>query len=236
MSFEALNRICKSVSALTFAALLGNAICKAFGLSPFSTAAWAEQVLLPILGAASVGYMTNWLAITMLFRPYEPKKWLFLWPQGLLPRNRAEIARKVGEECANGILAPDKISEYVKTSFLRELSGGNTVRRVREKVQHALTERASRIPFGGNVIVEIGMNLLANEEGIRQLLGSCVDAVSIDGVVGKLNVGQRIEDGINNLSIPEFHAMVNRLAAKHLCAIQVLGFVLGGLIGILLCA
>ena len=123
----------------------------------------------------------------------------------------------------------------MKTSFLRELSGGNTVRRVREKVQHALTERVSRIPFGGNVIVEIGMNLLANEESIRQLLGSCVEAVSIDGVVGKLNVGQRIEDGINNLSIPEFHAMVNRLAAKHLCAIQVLGFVLGGLIGFLLC-
>ena len=236
MSFEVLDKVCKPVSALTFAALLGNAICKAFGLSPFSTVAWVEQVLLPILGAASVGYMTNWLAITMLFRPYEPKKWLFLWPQGLLPRNRAEIARKVGEECANGILAPAKIAEYIKTSFLRELSGGNTVRRVREKIQHALTERASRIPFGGNVIVEIGMNLLANEEGIRQLLGSCVDAVSIDGVVGKLNVGQRIEDGINNLSIPEFHAMVNRLAAKHLCAIQVLGFVLGGMIGLLLCA
>ena len=236
MSFEMLDKICKPISVLTFIALLGHAICRIFGFSPFVTVPWIGGFLLPILGAASVGYMTNWLAITMLFRPYEPTGWLFLWPQGLLPRNRAEIARKVGEECANGILAPDKISEYVKTSFLRELSGGNTVRRVREKVQHALTERVSRIPFGGNVIVEIGMNLLADEESIRQLLGSCVDAVSIDGVVGKLNVGQRIEDGINNLSIPEFHAMVNRLAAKHLCAIQVLGFVLGGMIGLLLCA
>ena len=75
MSFEVLDKVCKPVSALTFAALLGNAICKAFGLSPFSTVAWVEQVLLPILGAASVGYMTNWLAITMRAREFPAQRW-----------------------------------------------------------------------------------------------------------------------------------------------------------------
>jgi len=235
MTFEIFDRICKPVSALTFVVLLAHAVCKVFGFAPCAAYPWIEHGLLPILGAASVGYITNWLAITMLFRPYEPKEWLFFWPQGLLPRNRAEIAKQVGAECANGILAPKKIAEYVKTCFVKELSGGQTVPRVRENIQRALKERASRIPLGGNVIVDVGMSLLASEETIRQLLGSCVGAVDINGVVGRLNVGQRIEEGINDLSVPEFHAMVNRLAAKHLCAIQVLGFVLGGLIGLLLC-
>ena len=121
MSFEILDKICKPISMLTFVMLLVNAVCKCFGLSPFSSTMWIEHRLFLVLGAASVGYMTNWLAITMLFRPYEPKKWLFVWPQGLLPRNRIEIARKVGEECENSILEADKIAVYIKSCLLREL-------------------------------------------------------------------------------------------------------------------
>lgn len=30
--------------------------------------------ILPILAAAAIGYFTNWLAIKMLFEPYEPRR------------------------------------------------------------------------------------------------------------------------------------------------------------------
>ena len=43
---------------------------------------WAARTM-EVLISAAVGYITNYFAIEMLFKPYEVKKWLFLWPQGL---------------------------------------------------------------------------------------------------------------------------------------------------------
>jgi len=43
----------------------------------------------------TVGYVTNWLAIKMLFRPHRPKWYTFGW-QGVIPRKRAKLAQEVG--------------------------------------------------------------------------------------------------------------------------------------------
>lgn len=55
-------------------------------------------LVFPVLGAF-VGYVTNYLAIKLLFRP----KRRVLGIQGLLPKRKAEIARRAGE-VVNGYL------------------------------------------------------------------------------------------------------------------------------------
>ncbi len=42
-----------------------------------------------------------------------------------------------------------------------------------------------------------------------------------------------MKDTIENLDIKEVHGIIDDLAAQHLVAIQVLGFILGGAIGLL---
>ncbi len=71
---------------------------------------WLSGYVLPVLLAGAVGYLTNWLAIMMLFRPYEKKKWLFFWPQGLIPQNKPEVARAMGDEIGNNLLNLEKIT------------------------------------------------------------------------------------------------------------------------------
>ena len=52
-----------------------------------------------------------------------------------------------------------------------------------------------------------------------------------DTLVEKLRLAERVERAINAQDIARFHKMLNDLAAQHLSAIQVLGYVLGAIVG-----
>ena len=53
-----------------------------------------------------------------------------------------------------------------------------------------------------------------------------------DVIAEKLCLSRRIEDAINKQDIERFHKMLNDVAAQHLSAIQVLGYVLGAAVGL----
>lgn len=54
-----------------------------------------------------------------------------------------------------------------------------------------------------------------------------------DKVIAKLNLSRRISEAVEKQDVKEFHEMINSIAAQHLGAIQVLGYILGLVIGLL---
>lgn len=64
---------------------------------------------MPIVGGI-VGLGTNWLAIQMVFRPLEPKRYAGLIRyQGMFPKRQAEIARDYGVIAEREIFTPTKL-------------------------------------------------------------------------------------------------------------------------------
>ena len=57
-----------------------------------------------------------------------------------------------------------------------------------------------------------------------------------DRLVASFDLPERIEKSVNELDMAGFQAMLDRLMAEHLGAIQVLGYVLGAAVGALQCA
>ncbi len=105
------DRTLKLVSIATLAALAATAVLRR--LPTMAPPPWWTEWTLPVLTAAAVGYLTNYVAIWMLFRPYEPKR-LWLWHiQGVIPRHKAEIGRLLGEEIPRNLLDPEAIAEEV---------------------------------------------------------------------------------------------------------------------------
>ncbi|MBK9328121.1 MAG: DUF445 family protein [Sphingobacteriales bacterium] len=49
----------------------------------------------PLIGAF-IGWITNWLAIKMLFHPRRPVKIAFITFHGIFPKNKPRIAEKLG--------------------------------------------------------------------------------------------------------------------------------------------
>ncbi len=85
--------------------------------------------LLPILGVA-VGYVTNWVALWMIYEPPEPRRWgPFHW-QGLFVRRQREVAGVYASIVADDILT---VSEFGK-----ELLEGPRSDRTRALVEDAL--------------------------------------------------------------------------------------------------
>lgn len=78
--------------------------------------------LLPPLMGAIIGYITNWLAIKMLFRPY--KKWYIgklpiPFTPGLLPTRRGEIANKVGAVISEQLINEQEIKRTISDTDVR---------------------------------------------------------------------------------------------------------------------
>jgi uncharacterized membrane protein YheB (UPF0754 family) len=69
--------------------------------------------LLPIL-AALVGWITNFLAIKMLFHPHQPKKILGITFHGVFPKRQPQIAENLGSLVANELLSMKDVAQKIE--------------------------------------------------------------------------------------------------------------------------
>ena len=137
--FAAAEIVLLPLSFVTFAYVLVAAAFSLFGVDVASRLpGWFAKWMLPVLVAAAIGYVTNWLAILMLFRPYERQRWLFLWPQGLLPRNKAKMAREIGQKVGTELLPPESLAAELENEVRGYMSRPDVISRAREMVQQML--------------------------------------------------------------------------------------------------
>ena len=98
---------------------------------------WLPWLVPPLLGAL-IGYVTNYIAIRMLFRPLRPWR-LFgvrlpLTP-GIIPSKRGELAQRMGEMVGSHLLTAEDVRQTLeKPAFQRELKSA-----VNDKLQTFLS-------------------------------------------------------------------------------------------------
>ena len=78
---------------------------------------------LTILFGALAGGVTNRIAITMLFHPYQPPRVLgrpIRWLQGAVPKNQARLARTIGNTIGTRLLTAQDVAAELQDERLRE--------------------------------------------------------------------------------------------------------------------
>ncbi|HSK30548.1 MAG TPA: DUF445 family protein, partial [Candidatus Limnocylindria bacterium] len=80
-------------------------------------------IALAIIVIATIhGYGAAWLAIWMLFHPYQSVK-LFgftIWPQGMIPRHREKLAQSIGNAVGNELVSQQTVFDALfETSFFQ---------------------------------------------------------------------------------------------------------------------
>ena len=74
-------------------------------------------LVVPPVAGAVIGYFTNDLAITMLFRPYKPiyigKRQLPFTP-GLIPHNQERLAQRIADTIMGSLLTPEELQRLAK--------------------------------------------------------------------------------------------------------------------------
>ena len=76
-------------------------------------------ILTPFL-TAGIGWLTNWVAIKMLFHPRVPLNLVFWkWQEGLIPRRQKKLAKEASEIIERDILQQNIISTELRKIELK---------------------------------------------------------------------------------------------------------------------
>ncbi|MFC5464736.1 DUF445 domain-containing protein [Lederbergia graminis] len=73
-------------------------------------------ILFMIVIGALIGGLTNFLAIRMLFRPYQPiyiGKWQLPFTPGLIPKRHNELATQIGKLVVGHLVTPDSVRKKI---------------------------------------------------------------------------------------------------------------------------
>ena len=118
-TMKSLNTMCFGISLFSLAATVVCGVLRRTGAAEFPAA--VTDWLVPVFTAAAVGYLTNWLAIQLLFRPYRPARWLG-GLQGMIPKNQPDLADTLAEQIPANLMPPERIAFQIR-------------RRIREAMQ-----------------------------------------------------------------------------------------------------
>ena len=74
-----------------------------------------NYIIAPLLGCL-IGYITNALAIRMLFRPHKAKYLLGIhipFTPGIIPKEKGRIAQSIGQVISNNLMSSDVLGQYL---------------------------------------------------------------------------------------------------------------------------
>lgn len=152
-----------SMAALAAALVCG--VLRRTGAAEFPVA--VRVWLLPVFTAAAVGYLTNWLAIQLLFRPYRPVKWLG-GLQGMIPKRQPDLAETLAEQIPANLMPADRIAFQIRRKLRESMQGPELAERLHamvaeyirdERRKQDLSRRiAAILDTAGSAGVEAGFN------------------------------------------------------------------------------
>lgn len=76
------------------------------------------RIIVPMIVGGIIGYITNWLAIKMLFRPHNEVRILGIkvpFTPGLIPKERYRVSNSIGQSVGENLLSPSVITNALST-------------------------------------------------------------------------------------------------------------------------
>ena len=188
-----------------------------------------KQLLVMVLISGAIGWITNWVAIKMLFRPHKEINFGLFKIQGLIPKRKAEIGSGIANIIQNELISvKDVISNIDREEFSKRLNklidevlNKNLKKKVKEKfpfLQVFFTDKVAKDI--GNAIKSI---IMENQEKIFEIFSNYAEE-NIDFEI-------IISDKISNFSLDKLEEIITLLAKKELKHIEVIGAILGMIIG-----
>ena len=187
------------------------------------------RLILPPLAGALIGWLTNYVAIKLLFRPHNPIKVLGFTIQGLIPKRRRDIAHSIATTIERELLSSKDLADTLDTiDWKSEVEGA-----VEEIIENRFSKSTLRkIPLIGLVSENIVYHVkyLITKDILKQIESKKA------GLTKKLsdNVDVRgmLASRIDDLDLKSFEGLLTDFIARELRHIEWLGGVMGFLIGL----
>ncbi|MEA4846468.1 MAG: DUF445 family protein [Clostridiaceae bacterium] len=187
-----------------------------------------EALFLIIVGAI-IGWITNVLAIKMLFRPIRPFRipLLNISIQGLIPKRRHDIAKSIGEVVEKELVSINEIFDKLVTDENKQ----EVISIIKEKMLKVIDYKIPAIiPYSIKSKIIDYFDEQINKDAMS-ILDSSVDGI-INNAAYKVKIGEMVEEKIDELEMENMERLILSLTSRELKYIELLGGLLGGIIGL----
>lgn len=126
-----------------------------------------QQAIVPILVGAVIGYVTNWIAIRMLFRPRHEIKIMGVgvpFTPGVIPGGKKRLAGSIGQTVGGMLLTAENVQRHLLRPGVEE--------QVRRRINDGLAELKARGVTPGELLGADGVDGRVREELAGLLAGA----------------------------------------------------------------
>ena len=186
--------------------------------------------LLLIVGiGAGIGWITNYVAIKMLFRPYNEVNFGLFKIQGLLPKRKHEIGETLAEIIQQELVSIKDIVDSMDKKAIEEKIEETVKNMLDDKLYEGIRKNYPMIAmFLTNDILDkiktiISNAILENKDKIIDMFcGYLEENIDFKGI---------IVEKVDAFSLEKLEAVTYLLAKKEFKHIEIVGAVLGAIIG-----
>jgi uncharacterized membrane protein YheB (UPF0754 family) len=183
--------------------------------------------LFPVIGSL-IGWATNYIAVRMLFRPRKPYRLLGFTILGLIPKRQAELAESIGETIETQLLTVDDLAGMLNTPDIHERVQTLITREIDSFVNNLAEQNPIVGMFLQGEMAEQVKSVLVSQ--LKSSIPSMLEEV-LNGLKSKLTISSFIKAKIESLELEALEELVYRVSAHELKTIELLGGVLGFVVG-----
>ncbi len=192
---------------------------------------YAQLILIPLI-AGAIGWVTNKVAVLMLFHPKEPVRFLGLTIQGIFPKRQLDIAERMGEMVAEDLLSHHDIKQRVFTEDNIGKVKEALLVKLEKYLEHDLKEQypivstffigsKARARIKEKVLSEIDQAVIDLQDNFEQYLSE------------RVNVKEMVVEKIAGLDLDEVNDLMTTVMKNELQFIEWVGATLGFIIGLI---
>ncbi|MGA1867021.1 MAG: DUF445 domain-containing protein [bacterium] len=178
-----------------------------------------------------IGWITNYLAVKMIFRPYKPINLFIVKIQGLMPKRKDQLAAKIGQTISVHLVTHQDIADSIKGNNLNESVKSMLDEKLEEFIDRELFAFSPLIASFVTSEIKSKIKMAINNEIIR-LLPDLGERIS-GAIERNLDVKGLITDRVKSFDLHKLEKIILEISSRELKAIEIYGGVLGLLIGII---
>ncbi|OSZ77772.1 DUF445 domain-containing protein [Chitinophagaceae bacterium IBVUCB2] len=187
-------------------------------------------LIIPVI-SAFIGWVTNWVAIKMLFHPREPKKILGITFHGIFPKRQQIFAEKLGKLVSAEFLSFDDIEQKISNPDNLQKIMPLIEEHMDDFLRHRLKDEMPVISMF------IGDKTITNMKGMFmkeiQTLLPVVMKKYASNLKEELDLEQIVTQKVAAFSSDKLEEVLYQIMSKEFRFVEIIGAVIGFIIGAL---
>ncbi|GAA4551305.1 DUF445 domain-containing protein [Amycolatopsis samaneae] len=225
------NRLIREVAAPEFRFIARSGVYFGFVIGLVQFVAWAltkQPLIMPVFGFVT-GFVTDWLALRMIFYPREPRGFGFFRWQGMFQKRRRQVAADYGALIADEVLTVRNVLEAVLTGPKSDRLFALITREVQRTVdaQTSIAKPLVALTVGGRQYQEMKRAAAAKAIAYLPETVKHVESYATDA----LDVRNTIVEKMQQLTPIEFEGILRPAFRQDEWKLIAVGAIIGGLVG-----